>query len=77
MSEADMTIGPTKFDHDSLMRFEQWPCGTPKPDGMGFVPFTDCPPVPPPLPAPPWVCHAPPIGCQIHGPAIEDVHGRR
>ena len=73
MSEDEMTIGPTKFDHDSLMRFEQWPCGTPKPDRMGFVPLTDRPPVPPPPPAPPRVRHTPPIVSQIHGPAIDGV----
>ena len=49
MSDEEMTIGPTKFDHDSLMRFEQWPGSAPNHDGMGFEPFPDRPPVPPPL----------------------------
>ena len=77
MSDAEMTLGPTKFDHDSLMRFEQWSGGTPQPDGMGFVPFPDRPAVPPPPPVLPRIRHAPPVGNRIHGPAIDDVREQR
>ena len=57
MSDEEMTLGPQKFNHDSLMRFEQWPGSTPDPDGMGFVPFPNQPPLPPPPAAPPRIRH--------------------
>ena len=70
-----MTIEPTKFDHDSLIRLEQWPGDTPNLDEMGFQPFTNRPPVPPP--SPPRIRHAPHLGNRTHGPAIDDVRERR
>ena len=72
-----MSIRPIKFDHDSLMRFKQLPGDITNLGGMGFVPFTDRSLVPPPPPAPPHVLHAPPLGCQTHGPTIDDVRERR
>ena len=63
MSEDEMTIGPTKFDHDSLMHFEQWPVDTPNTDGMGFIPFPDELLVPPPPQALPQIGNAPPLCC--------------
>ena len=77
MSDEEMTLGLTKFDHNSLMRFEQWPGGTPNHDGMGFEPFPDRPPVPPPPQAPPRIRHAPFIGTQNQSQAIDDEHERQ
>ena len=57
MSDKELTLRPKKFNHDSLMRFEQWPGGTPDPDGMGFVPFPNQPPPPPPPAALPRIWH--------------------
>ena len=53
MSDEEMTLGPKKFNHDSLMRTEQWPGSIPEKDGMGFVPFPNQPPPLPPPAAPP------------------------
>ena len=75
-SETEMTSGPTKFDHDSQMRFEQWPGGTPNLDGMGFVLFPDRPPVSSPPQALPRIHYAPPLGSQTHGSAIDDERER-
>ena len=57
MSDEEMTLGPKKFNHDNLMRFEQWPGSKPDKDGMGFVPFPNQPPPPPPPAAPPRIWH--------------------
>ena len=77
MSDEEMTIVPVKFDHDSLMRFEQWPGGIADPEGMGFEPLPDQPPVPPPPQAPPRMRHAPFIGTQTQSQALDEERVRR
>ena len=57
MSDEEMTLWPKKFNHDSLMRFEQWPGSTPDKHGMGFVPFPNQHLPLPPLTVPPQIRH--------------------
>ena len=70
-----MTLGPRKFNHDSLMRFEQWPGGTPDPDGMGFVPFPNQPPPPPAVP--PRIRHMNMIPTQNIDVGVDEERERR
>ncbi|MCV5003248.1 hypothetical protein OFM39_26660, partial [Escherichia coli] len=77
MSDEEMTLGPKKFSHDSLMRFEQWPGGIPDSDGMGFVPFPNQPPPPPPPAAPPRIRQFNMIATQNIDRGVDEERERR